>query len=192
MNTPILLFVAVVLYRIIAAFGGAEHPWLLNFSPVVAIALCGPVIFPRRVALVLPLAILLASDILLNAHFGADWITGEMLARYVVLVLVAVLGMRLRERRHVGTFLLASAAGSTGFYLIANTVSWITAPEYAKTVAGWWQALTIGIPGFPPTWLFFRNSLVSDACFTVGLLACFAWVNQMGSAKPIGSQQCQA
>ena len=56
------LFIAAVFYRIFAGYCGAENSWLLNFSPVAAIALCGPVIFPRRVALVLPLAILLASD----------------------------------------------------------------------------------------------------------------------------------
>jgi hypothetical protein len=169
------LFVAIVLYRIVAAYGGAEHSWLLNFSPVAALALCGPLIFPRRLALVLPMVILLVSDMVLNAHFGAALVTAEMLARYAALVLVALLGLRLRECRKVGPFLLASAAGSTGFYLITNTVSWLTAPEYAKTAVGWWQALTLGLPGYPPTWLFFRNSLVSDACFTLAILGCLAF-----------------
>jgi hypothetical protein len=41
---------------------------------------------------------------------------------------------------------------------------------YARTAAGWWQAMTVGLPGFPPTLLFFRNSLVSDLLFT-GLFA---------------------
>lgn len=48
------LFVAVVLYRIVAADLGAEHLWLLNFLPLAALALCGPKVFPRRVALLLP------------------------------------------------------------------------------------------------------------------------------------------
>jgi hypothetical protein len=168
------LFIAVVLYRILAGYYGAEISWLLNFSPLAALALCGPLVFPRRVALILPLAILLVSDLVLNAHFGATLITGEMLARYGALVLVALLGLRLRESRRVGTFLLASLAGSTGFYLITNTVSWLTAPGYAKTVAGWCQALTVGLPGYLPTWTFFRNSLVSDACFTLAFVACLA------------------
>ncbi|MEI2723923.1 MAG: DUF6580 family putative transport protein [Verrucomicrobiota bacterium] len=172
MNTALLLFVAVVLYRLLAACYSADHSWLLNFSPVVALALCGPLTFPRQVALVLPLAILFASDVVLNAHFGAALVTGEMLARYVALVLIALLGLRLRKARSLGTFLLASTAGSSSFYLITNTVSWWTAPEYAKTMAGWGQALTIGIPGFPPTWVFFRNSLISDGCFTMVLLGC--------------------
>jgi hypothetical protein len=40
-------------------------------------------------------------------------------------------------------------------------------------VAGWVQALTSGLPGFPPTWTFLRNSLLSDAGFSLLLvLAC--------------------
>ena len=37
---------------------------------------------------------------------------------------------------------------------------------YAKTLAGWWQAMTVGHPEFPPTLLFFRNTLASDLLFT--------------------------
>jgi hypothetical protein len=168
------LLVTVVFYRIVAGYGGTENSWWLNFSPVAAIALCGPLVFPRRVALLLPLAGLLVSDIMLNLHFGAALFTGEKIMRYLALTLVAWLGLRLRECRHVGVFLLASVAGSTSFYLITNTASWFTDTAYAKTLAGWIQALTLGLPGYPPTWLFFRNSLVSDACFTLAFFGCFA------------------
>ena len=41
---------------------------------------------------------------------------------------------------------------------------------YLPNAAGWWQAMTVGLPGFPPTLVFFRNSLVSDLLFT-GLFA---------------------
>ena len=134
-------------------------------------------------ALILPLACLLASDLVLNVHFGAALVTGEMLARYGALALVALLGLRLRASRRVGTFLLASLAGSTGFYLITNTVSWLTAPGYAKTVAGWCQALTVGLPGYLPTWMFFRNSLLSDAGFTLAFMGCLVLASRSKSAS---------
>lgn len=174
MIPTVLLFTAAVLYRLVTAPFGAEHTWLLNFSPVAAVALCGPVIFPRRVALVLPLAVLLASDLVLNRYWGATLVTVEMGARYVALGLIALLGLRLRESRNLGVFMTASVGSSATFYFLTNTVSWLTAPEYAKTVAGWVQALTVGIPGYPPTWLFFRNSIVSDAAFTLAMLGCLA------------------
>ena len=57
-------------------------------------------------------------------------------------------------------------AGAVFFYLATNTDAWIRDPLYVKTAAGWWQAMTVGRPEFPPTLLFFRNTLVSDLLFT--------------------------
>jgi hypothetical protein len=39
-----------------------------------------------------------------------------------------------------------------------------------KTLNGWWQALTTGLPGYPPTWMFLKNTLLSGGLFT-GLFA---------------------
>ena len=55
--------------------------------------------------------------------------------------------------------------GALLFYLVTNTAAWINLP-YAKTLAGWMQAITLGLPGYPPTWQFFRNSLLSGGLFT--------------------------
>ena len=55
-------------------------------------------------------------------------------------------------------------------------------PDYAKTIPGWWQALTIGVPGFPPTLLFFRNTLLSDLLFT----ALFVATQAIFSRSPSG------
>jgi hypothetical protein len=55
--------------------------------------------------------------------------------------------------------------GAFLFYLVTNTISWLTDPAYPKTLAGWIQALTIGTPGWPHTWEFFRNTLLSGGLF---------------------------
>ena len=65
-------------------------------------------------------------------------------------------------------FIFAAAlASSFLFYLITNTGAWIATADYPKTFPGWWQALTIGLPGFPSTLFFFRNTILSDLFFTV-------------------------
>ena len=179
MITPLIFFIAIILFRLFAACAGVHDTWWLNFSPLAAIALCGPLIFRRRMAFVLPLAILLISDIILNAHFGFALLTGQMVARYAALALIVLLGIHLRSRTKTGGFLLASVGASTGFYLITNTMSWLTSPGYAKTLGGWIQSLTVGLPGFPPTVLFFRNSLISDLCFTAGMLGCIALARKL-------------
>ncbi len=60
--------------------------------------------------------------------------------------------------------------GAILFYLITNTASWFFNPfhnpEYAKTLSGWLLALTKGINGWPPTFEFFRNTLLSGGLFT--------------------------
>jgi hypothetical protein len=82
--------------------------------------------------------------------------------------LILLLGAWVRKQHsHKVLFLFASTlVGSGLFYLMTNTGSWISTADYAKTLPGWWQALTTGVPGFPPTLLFFRNTLLSDLFFT--------------------------
>jgi hypothetical protein len=46
---------------------------------------------------------------------------------------------------------------------------------YAHTLAGWWQAMTIGHPEFPPTLLFFRNTLLSDLFFAGAFVLAMEW-----------------
>ena len=58
--------------------------------------------------------------------------------------------------------------------MITNFFSWLTDPGYVKNFAGLIQSLTVGLPqyGATPTWMFFRNSLVSDLFFTLLFVAC--------------------
>jgi len=55
------------------------------------------------------------------------------------------------------------------FYLISNTFSWFFNPwhnpEYLRTLAGWFTALTKGTAGYAQTWEFFRNTLGSSGLF---------------------------
>jgi len=168
-----LLFV-VVIYRIVSGFAGsADFQWLHNFAPVAAIALCGAVYLPRRTAIALPLVMLLVSDIVLNVfHYHQPLLTVEIIPRYLALLLIGGLGLALRGRANLLRLLGASAVGSVIFYVVTNTGSWIYEPGYAKNAAGWLQAMTSGLPGFPPTWTFYRHTLISDLCFTALFYAC--------------------
>jgi len=65
--------------------------------------------------------------------------------------------------------------GALLFYLITNTASWLmnpfNNPDYPKTLLGWIKALTIGTTGWPQTWEFFRNTLMSGGLFTALFVA---------------------
>jgi hypothetical protein len=170
----ITLFTAAVAYRLAVGFSGTHALGLNNFSPLAAMALCGAIYLPRRAAVALPLAALFVSDLVLNAHYGAPLLHVELLSRYVVLAGVAGLGWMLRAKPGFVKVQLASVAGSMAFYLVTNTGSWMVDAAYAKTFAGWVQALTVGEPGLAPTWTFFRNTLASDTLFTAVFLGCMA------------------
>ncbi len=172
MLVAVLLICAAVAYRLVLAFTGGQHDigaW--NFAPLAAISLCGGIYLPRRLAAIVPLSILLISDLLLNFHYGVPLFHGEIVVRYVALGLVVVLGLIIRKHPALWRVLAASVAGSTLFYILTNTGSWLFSPIYARTFSGWLQALTVGEPGWPSTTLFFRNSVVSDLLFTLLFVA---------------------
>ena len=90
----------------------------------------------------------------------------------IITLALAGVGLWLRSDPKPVQILAGSLAGSIAFYVTTNTASWLTLGEYSKTFAGWVQALTTGLPGYPPTWIFFRNSIVSDLLFTMLIILC--------------------
>jgi hypothetical protein len=177
----ILLAVAVVWRVLLGVSHSQDFGWLHNFAPLSAIALCGATLLPRRWAIILPLVALYVSDVLLNLHYGVSLFTTEMLGRYVALAGIAFLGFSLRKSPKAAVLMGASVTGSAFFYIVTNSASWVTEPQYAKTFAGWIQALTTGVPGYPTTISFYRNTLASDILFTMLFIACMRYANRAGT-----------
>jgi hypothetical protein len=98
-----------------------------------------------------------------------------VLSHYVAFALVGALGFLLRNRASVKTMLPASIAASVIFYVVTGTVSWLFDPGYPKNLAGLFQSLTVGVSAYSatPSWMFFRNSVVSDLLFTGLFIVCF-------------------
>ena len=181
MIAPILLVLIAIVYRVVVGVAGMTHmDWLHKFSPVAAIALCGAIYFPRKIAILAPLVGFFVSDLILNAYYLAtphvtSIVSARMIPEYLALGLSAALGWKLRTNPKAGLVFGASLLGSIAFYIITNTGDWIVDPAYAKNAAGWVQALTTGLPGYPPTITFFRNTVASDLLFTAMFVVCMAW-----------------
>lgn len=178
MIPALILILSAVVYRIAAALliQSGQALWLSNFAPMAAIALCGAVYFPTRFKFTIPLGALFISDLVLNYIYHAPLIQAQMVGHYIGLVLVSVLGLMLQNRASLKVLLPASIVGSTIFYLITNAFSWVSDPGYAKTFGGLIQALTVGLPQYSatPTWMFFRNTVLSDLFFTLVFVACMS------------------
>jgi len=186
MIPALILILAAVVYRIVtgvAIISGST--WLSNFAPLAAIALCGAVYFPTKLKFALPLAALFLSDIVLNMHYSAPLLVPEIVCRYLALGLVGWLGLAVANNPSWKTLLPASLAGSTLFYVITNVFSWLSEPGYVKNFGGLTQALTIGLPQYSatPTWMFFRNSVVSDLLFTGLFVLCMNFVHRSERAR---------
>jgi hypothetical protein len=175
MIPALLLVFCVAAYRVLTGLlihSGAT--WLSNFTPLAAVALCCAAYLPRRFKFALPLVTLFLSDLILNASYGAPLFAPQILCRYFALALVGWIGFALRKHASLKTLLPACLASSIIFYVVTNAFSWLTDPAYPKNFAGLFQALTVGVPQYSstPTWMFFRNSLVSDLIFTVAFVFC--------------------
>lgn len=143
----------------------------LAFSAAYALTFCAGVYFPRRMAWWLPLGTLFVTDLVLNQfYYRTDLVSIYMIGNYLSYAALIFLGQRFSHKSSWLSLLCGGLSGAILFYIITNTVAWIQNPEYVKTLAGWIQALTVGTPGWPHTWEFFRNTLLSGGLFT-GLFA---------------------
>jgi hypothetical protein len=175
MIPALLLVFSAVVYRVTTGLlihSGAS--WLSNFAPLAAIALCSATYFPKKYKFSVPLVTLFISDVLINFRYGAPLLDPQIVVRYVALALVGCIGVVLQNRASLKTLLPASILGSTIFYSITNAFSWMSDPGYVKNFSGLVQSLTVGLPQYSttPSWMFFRNSLVSDLLFTLFFVLC--------------------
>jgi hypothetical protein len=168
----------------LAVFALSRIPGLLpqNFSAAYALMFCAGVYFTGRMAWWLPLTAMLVTDFGLNLYyyFAKDIdvfnlsLLRYLLANYGAYAVLIWLGRRFKPKDHWLSLLGGGVLGALLFYLITNTASWLfnpfNNPEYTKTFIGWLTALTKGTAGYPQTWEFFRNTLLSGGLFT-GLFA---------------------
>jgi hypothetical protein len=187
MIPALILILSAVAYRIAAGLliHSGTALWLSNFAPMAAIALCGAAYFPTKFKFTVPLGALLVSDLALNYVYGAPLLQAQMIGHYVALLLIALIGFAIQERASLKTLLPASIVGSVIFYVVVNTFSWLSDPGYAKDFAGLIQAQTVGLPAYSstPTWMFFRNTVLSDFFFTLLFVVCMNFGRNTSRAR---------
>lgn len=168
---PLILITAAATFRYLKLGQGVQVPALENFAPWMALAFTGTLVFSKRVPfLILPL-LLVVIDLAATGIRGVmHW---EAIGVYGAFAIAAGFASRCRGKLGLLGSLMGTLACSIAFYLITNTLSWFIDPGYAKTLAGWVQAMTNGLPGLPPTIWFLRNSLLSDLAFSCLLLAAY-------------------
>ena len=142
-------------------------------SPAYGLALCCGA-FHRRFPWWLMLGTILVTDVLKNIYqYQVDAVSGFMLVNYAAYALVYWLGRKFSEQAALWKFTLGGILGVLVFYVVTNTAAWLSLPEYAKTLSGWFQALTVGLTGWPETWKFFGRTALGGGLFAALFAAAF-------------------
>jgi hypothetical protein len=147
---------------ILLAVAGRLVPHPPNFTPVLAVALFGGAMVPRRLTWAIPLLAMMVSGLLLGYSFG--WMN---LVVYGCFLAAAGMGQGLRDRRTWARTLAAALAGSLLFYTVTNFAVWLAPPFlYERTLSGLARCYLMALP-------FFRNALAGDLLWTAALFGLY-------------------
>jgi hypothetical protein len=131
-------------------------PHLPNVTPIAAIALFGGVYLGRRTALMVPLAIMIASDLVLGLH-------PLILFTWGAFLLTGMLGTWLKDHKTTPNIIGSTIVSSLVFYLITNFGVWaVPGSWYPHTMQGLTNCYVMGLP-------FLRYSMLGDLAY-VGIL----------------------
>ncbi len=135
-------------------------PHASQFTSILAVAMLGGMYLDRRLALVLPLAIMIVTDLYLGFHNTMLYTWGSML-------LVSGIGLYLRNRKSMINVFGGSLVSAIVFFVVTNFGAWLTL--YPQTIAGFQQCYFMAIP-------FFRTTLLSTVAYSVVLYLTFEWL----------------
>ncbi len=183
---------------LILVFALSRWPGIMpqNFSAAYALCFCAGLYLPRRLALALPLGVMLLTDVLLTFVYyhppDYSWLAfvRDQAPSYAAYALVIGLGCVLGRKRSFLTLLSGGLLGAILFYLLTNTLSWLMDMGYQKTLADWFRALTVGKSGYPPTWEFFRGTFLSTGLFT-GLFVGAMKMTEASDESPAENEEAE-
>jgi len=120
-----------------------------NFTPVVALALFGGVYLKKKYALIVPVALMMITDMMIGLHDIILFTWGSLL-------LTAAIGLWLRHNRRPAFMAGAGLLSAVLFFAITNFGAWLV--MYPHTWEGFLSCYVAAIS-------FFRNTLLSTFVF---------------------------
>lgn len=129
-------------------------PHAPNFTPVAAIALFGGVYLSKKTALILPIAIMMISDIFIGSYE-----IKLMISVYLGFLICVFLGFCLKKSKKASTIIGSSILSAFIFFVLTNFAVWVFTPWYAKNLSGLIQCYFMALP-------FFKNTLLASLFYT--------------------------
>ncbi|PIU41562.1 MAG: hypothetical protein COS99_04775 [Candidatus Omnitrophica bacterium CG07_land_8_20_14_0_80_42_15] len=131
------------------------HPY--NVTPIAAIALFSGVYLNKKYAPWVPLAIMILSDLVIGLHNVIAYTWGSF-------ILVALIGMWLKNNRTVLNIGIAAILSSFLFFVITNFGVWLT--WYPRSITGLINCYTLAIP-------FYRSTLLGGIMYTAAFFGLY-------------------
>lgn len=139
----VIVIAVAVLYRL--------FPHIPNVAPITALALYSGVYLDKKVALILPLTIMLISDLFVGFH-------QTMLFVYGSFVITSVIGVWLKMHQSLRNIVGATVLSSVLFFIITNLGVWLEGQMYMRTMEGLITCYYMALP-------FFRNTFLGDLMY---------------------------
>ncbi|MEO6186090.1 MAG: DUF6580 family putative transport protein, partial [Steroidobacteraceae bacterium] len=128
--------VGTLVFMILAAAATRLLPHPPNFTAMTALALFGGSYFSdRRLAFVVPMLVLLLSDIALGLYWSWSFmaIQPHMWVQYAAFLLIVGMGTVLLRQRSFSRVAIVTLAASCVFFALTNFAEWMFQPWYPKT-----------------------------------------------------------
>ncbi|MBP7216990.1 MAG: hypothetical protein KBA46_06890 [Candidatus Omnitrophica bacterium] len=154
-----MLALSLIIIGIVLRFA----PHAPNVTPVAAIALFGSVYLKRNVALMLPLALMMVSDIFIGMHDVVAFTWGSF-------ILTAMIGLWIKQQRTLTRIMIGSCAASLLFFVISNFGVWAMG-WYPKTLQGLFDCYIMAIP-------FLRDFTVSTLAYSAVFFGAYEFIAQ--------------
>lgn len=146
-----------------------DYPNLLNFSPVLAIFLISGSHIKGKFSLFIPIIAVIISDLSLRQNYSTNILEPFMLITLFSYLIIFFVGKKMGKSFSLLKISSVSVFSALSFHIITCTFAWIVNPAYVKSLIGLLQSIFVGEPGYAPSYLFLRNSILSTALFSVGL-----------------------
>ncbi|MCM8770573.1 MAG: hypothetical protein NC936_01720 [Candidatus Omnitrophica bacterium] len=151
----LILVIAGILLRII--------PHAPNFTPVAAIALFSGAYLNKRSAFIVPLVLMIISDLLIGLHDVVIFTWGGF-------ILVTFFGLVIKKHKNIVTIFSGSFASSLLFYLVSNFGVWVMG-WYPHTQEGLIKCYVLALP-------FLRNFTLATLLYTLAFFGIYELVAQ--------------
>ncbi len=131
-----------------------------QFTALLAISMFAGLYLSRRTALIVPLAVMMITDLILGFHDTMVYTWGSIL-------LISMMGVWLRNHKSLLNVFAGSLVSALVFFVITNFGAWLSL--YPRTWAGFAECYTMAIP-------FFRSTVLYTMSDRLVLYVAYEWM----------------